>query len=64
MARDASPASIPLIGTAFFPGTTHQLRARFEFHFEKHRNDKGDSANPFEAQLGGRRERGAGVDDV
>lgn len=26
--------------------------ARFEVHFEKHRNDKGDSAKPFEARLG------------
>ena len=25
--------------------------ARFEVHFEKHRNDKGDSAKPFEARL-------------
>ena len=26
--------------------------ARFEVHFEKHRNDKGDSAKTFEARLG------------
>ena len=26
--------------------------ASFEVHFEKHRNDKGDSAKPFEARLG------------
>jgi len=26
--------------------------ARFEVHFEKHRNDKGDTAKPFEARLG------------
>jgi len=37
--------------------------ARFEVHFEKHRNDKGDSAKTFEARLG-EDPRRAALDDV